>query len=341
MDKIANDEIKLKDILFVCSEYKAHLSSNRKLLIINLAVFMLIGVLFAIFSKPTYDARLTFVIENEQKQTISGISSIASQFGFDLSSPSTTFSQQNILEILKSRAVVIESLMQEKEINNEDKLLIEHYLDVNNLRDSWESNHSTLFKDQSTIFHDSICHIIWQQIIKDKLSIQMQTNEATIVNLSYESFDQEFAKLFTESLIDEMRKMYIQHNTSQSQMTLDFLKERSDSVFLELKRSEEEYAKVTDINQRIIKASGRLKELQLRREVEMLNIVYMEIIKNLEVSKISLLNQTPIFNIIDKPILPLQKNQVGLFFSVIMSGLLGSFLMSCLLIIRKLIDDNS
>jgi uncharacterized protein involved in exopolysaccharide biosynthesis len=67
----------------------------------------------------------------------------------------------------------------------------------------------------------------------------------------------------------------------------------------------------------------------------------MEIIKNLEISKISLLNQTPIFNIIDKPILPLQKNQVGLFFAVIMSGLLGSFLLSCLLIIRKLINDNS
>ena len=72
----------------------------------------------------------------------------------------------------------------------------------------------------------------------------------------------------------------------------------------------------------------------------MLNTVYMEIVRNLEISKISLLNQTPIFNIIDQPVLPLKKNHLSLFSSIIMSGFLGSFLMLCLLIIKKLISDN-
>ena len=66
----------------------------------------------------------------------------------------------------------------------------------------------------------------------------------------------------------------------QATNTIEFLQNRADSVFFELKNSEREYARTKDINQRIIKASGRLKELQLMRNVEVLNTMYLEIIKN-------------------------------------------------------------
>ena len=103
-----------------------------------------------------------------------------------------------------------------------------------------------------------------------------------------------------------MSKRYIAHQTAQANNTLGFLQSRADSVFSELKIAEEKFAKIQDINQRIVKASGRLKELQLKRRVQVLNTMYIELIKNLEVSKLALLNKTPIINIIDKPILPLE-----------------------------------
>jgi uncharacterized protein involved in exopolysaccharide biosynthesis len=133
--------------------------------------------------------------------------------------------------------------------------------------------------------------------------------------------------------------MYITYKTAQASNTLNFLNNRADSVFMELEVAEEEFAKVKDINQRIVKASGRLKELQLMRKVEVLNSMYLEIIKNLELSKLTLLNQTPIIQIIDKPILPLKeeirsKTVVGLFLSF-----LGGFLSIVVLIFRKLFKD--
>ena len=76
---------------------------------------------------------------------------------------------------------------------------------------------------------------------------------------------------------------------------------------------------IKDINQRIIKASGRLKELQLMRKVEVLNTMYLEIVKNLELSKLTLLNNTPIINIIDEPTSSnrFQKKHFGTIISVI------------------------
>ena len=94
-----------------------------------------------------------------------------------------------------------------------------------------------------------------------------------------------------------------------------------------------------DINQRIVKASGRLKELQLMRRVEVLNAMYLEIIKNLEISKITLLNKTPIIQIIDKPILPLEEDKTSKALAGILGAFLGGFLSISFFVFGKLFKD--
>jgi hypothetical protein len=157
--------------------------------------------------------------------------------------------------------------------------------------------------------------------------------------LSYTSVNDEFAKIFVEALIKQMSKMYITHQTAQASKTLGFLSSRADSVFIELEMAEEEFAKVKDINQRIVKASGRLKELQLMRNVEVLNTMYLEIVKNLEISKLTLLNQTPIIQIIDKPILPLEEEFKSKTTLGLLGAFLGGFLSLIFFIFRKLFKD--
>ena len=176
-------------------------------------------------------------------------------------------------------------------------------------------------------------------IIEDKLVVELQSNEANIINLSYVSENEEFAKIFVETLIEQMSEMYIAHQTAQASKTLNFLRSRSDSVFIELEIAEEEFAKVKDINQRIVKASGRLKELQLMRSVEVLNTMYLEIVKNLEISKLTLLNQTPIIQIIDRPILPLKVEKKSKIFLGLLGAFLGGFLSLFFFVFRKLFED--
>ena len=67
--------------------------------------------------------------------------------------------------------------------------------------------------------------------------------------------------------------------------------------------------------------------------------MYLEIIKNLEISKMTLLNQTPIIQIIDKPILPLQEDRISNILGGILGGLLGGFLSVFFFVFRKLFKD--
>ncbi|MBC8267109.1 MAG: hypothetical protein H8E84_09105 [Flavobacteriales bacterium] len=339
-----NDEIQLKDILIKLSEYKGYLLKKKFTIIGFSFLFFMMGVVIAFRSETKYNAELTFVVEGEKGGgSLGSMSGIASQFGFDLGgSSSATFSQSNILELLKSRGVIENTLLQNIKVNGKEDLLIEHYLEINKVKESWLENDNfdgISYHDKSTFTHDSISGGIWKNIIENKLIVELESDEANIITLSYLSLNDEFAKGFVESLIGEMSKMYISHQTAQANNTLDFLQNRADSVFSELEIAEEDFARVKDINQRIVKASGRLKELQLMRRVEVLNTMYLEIVKNLELSKIALLNKTPIINIIDRPILPLVEDKISKTFAGLLGGFLGGFLSVCFFIFRKLFKD--
>ena len=339
-----NDEIQLKDILIKFSEYKQVLWQKKGKIIFFSFLFFVLGILVAFLSTTRYKAELTFVVEDlKGSNPLGAMTGIASNFGFDLGgTSSTTFSKQNIMELLKSRGVVEATLLEEGTIDGKKDLLVEHYITIKEFREVWaksEEFSGVNFNKTSTLEHDSIMGVIWKGLTINNLNIEMQNDEANIINLSFISANEQFAKQFTETLIDEMSKMYITHQTKQARNTLDFLQDRADSVFVELDKSEKEFARVKDINQRIIKASGRLKELQLMREVEVLNTMYLEIVKNLEISKMTLLNQTPIINIIDKPILPLEEEKLSKTMAGILGGFLGGFLSVCFFIFGKLFKD--
>lgn len=340
-----NDEIQLKDILIKLSEYKTYLFRKKFVIITISGFFLVLGIVFAISADKKYTAELTFVVEGQQGSggNLGAMSGVASQFGFDIGSSSrATFSQNNILELLKSRGVVEAALMQNRKVNKTNDLLIEHYLYLNKIKDSWRKDKDIIpvsFHEILTQDNDSVSGDVWRSIIEDKLVVELQSDDANIINLSYTSVNDEFAKVFVEALIEQMSEMYITYQTAQASNTLSFLNNRADSVFIELEIAEEEFAKVKDINQRIVKASGRLKELQLMRRVEVLNAMYLEIVKNLELSKLTLLNQTPIIQIIDKPILPLEVEAKSITALGLLGAFLGGFLSLFFFIFRKLFKD--
>ena len=336
-----NKEIELRDIIIALKEIKQELVSRSFKIGLFVFVFTLIAVLFNISQESRYKAELSFVVEDKQKSTpLSSVSGLASQFGFDFfSSSNSTFSQANIMELLKSRGVISKTLLRP----NTNDLFINNYISMYNLNSDWKNNKGLdgiSFKNKIEVKHDSIITMVWKKIIEDDISVEIRNDETDIIYLSFKSLDERFAKLFSENLIDEMSSMYIEYQTKQSTNTIDFLQNRADSVFNELEKAEEEFARIKDINQRIIKASGRLKELQLMRNVEVLNTMYLELVKNIEVSKLTLLNQTPIIQVIDRPTLPLEDTKLSPVLVFVISFVLSFLISVFYFVFRKMIADS-
>ena len=335
-----NDDIRLRDVILTSSKYWKLLVSKRYKILIITFIFFLLMFAFRLSTPVKYDAKLTFVVDHDQGSS-GVVSSLAGTFGIDLGGVSSTFSQQNIMELIKSREVVGKALIKRAVIDGKDDYLIEHFLEINKYRENW-ANEKDLkalsFNDNIyTVKHDSIMNITWKSVVQD-LKIDEESDEANIITLSYVSVNEKFAKIFVEELISQMSIMYVKYQTGKARNTLDYIQFRADSVFSELQIVEEEYARVQDINRRITRASGRLRELQLLRDVQVLNTMYLEIVKNLEISKVTLLNQTPIIQIVDGPVLPLDRSEYSSYIYILFS-LIGLILSSFYFILSKILKD--
>jgi len=340
-----DNEIKFKDLLLKFVEYKSYIYKKKYIIFLVSSIFSLIGLFYVFFSDDSYNAELTFVVEADNGiPSSSALSGFANQFGIDFGNiEGSTFSNNNILQLLKSRVVVENALFQSAKVNGKDDLLIEHYININDLKDEWSDKKVldgfSFAKNNKSRIHDSISNVVWSQIIEEDLVIDLLDDDATIIKLSYNCVDEDFAIKFVNALIKEMSKMYVQNRTARANNTLSFLQNRADSVERELAIAEQNYALVKDVNSRIIKASGRLKEIQLLRNVEVLQAMYTEIIKNLEISKVTLLNQIPIINIIDTPKAPILKTQKSKKTTAVLFFFLGFFLSIMYLIFRKFLKD--
>jgi len=329
------EEATLKDVIIAIRDYTKELKKKFLYIFVVLLIFFILGLVYSSKQNKKYKAVLSFIVEDQSDgSNLSSISGMASQFGFDLGGGSSSyFSQQNVIELLKSRKIIESTLSKKSTINNEEDVLLNHYISINKMENSDVSPMSSKSKD-------SITNIIWQQIINYKLDISYQNDDANILNLTYSSINSEFAKNFTVVVMEEMSKMYSKYQTEKTRQSLKNLELRSDSIFRELKKSERSLARVKDRNLRVINSSGRLDEIQYMRDVQVSNAIYLELIKNTELVKMNLLNETPIIQIIDVPILPLKDNSRSNLFWTFIFSFLGFFMVSFLIIIRKLIRDT-
>ena len=331
------EEATLKDVIISIRDYTRELKKKFILISTVLIISIISGLVYSSIQKDKFEAVLSFIVEGQSEgPNLSSISGMASQFGLDLGGSSTSsFSQQNVIELLKSRKVIESTLSKSCIVNNEEDILLNHYISINNMIEDGEN--ISFFSSSK----DSITNIIWKEIIEFKIDLSYQNDEANILNLTYTSTNSEFAKNFTELLVEEISQMYSHYQTEKTKKSLKNLELRSDSIFRELKNSERNFARVKDRNLRVINASGRLDEIQYMREVQVLNAIYLELIKNTELVKMNLLNETPIIQLIDVPVLPLEySNRSSKLFWVFSFSFLGLFLVSSLIILRKLIRDT-
>ena len=331
-----NDEASFKGIIVTISDYKNELKKRLLIILAVAIIFSLIGFGFSRSQEDQYNAVISFIVEDQSEgSNLSAFSGMANMIGIDMGASATSsFNQQNIIELLKSRKIIERTLNNTCKIEGKSDLLINHYIRINNL-----ITDSSTINLSSNYYNDSITRIVWFRIIDRDMDILFQNDKANILDLSFESLNAELAKNFTEIVIDEMSEMYIDHQTEKSRNTLNNLYNRSDSIFKDLKISERNFAKVKDNNMRVMTASGRLEELQYMREVEILQAVYLELRKNIELAHMSVLNETPLIQIVDKPVLPLENiNRSDLFWIVIFT-FLGVFTICFIIILRKLVRD--
>ena len=86
----------------------------------------------------------------------------------------------------------------------------------------------------------------------------------------------------------------------------------------------------------VFKFKGKIKQARLRKDNELLSLMYAEVIKNKEIAKFNLDQEKPVFQIIDQPSLPLEQHIKSKIVFTALGGIVIGFILFLLLTIKYL-----
>jgi hypothetical protein len=345
--QIDNDEISLKELIQKIQEWIAYLKTQWKLIIGIAALGGIIGFVYASFQKPSYLATTTFVLEEDKGGGMGGAIGLASSFGFDLGGGGGgLFTSSNIIELMKSRLVVEKTLLNPVQIAGKEISLADYYIQINDLRKSWSekpplANINFPVNADRTKFsleQDSILYGISAGLTKSNLVIAQKDKKVSIISLTVKTESELFSKLFCEQLLKETSDFYIETKSKKSRLNVDILQHQADSIRAELNGAISGVAAASDNVYNLNPAYNVKKTPGTRRQVDVQanTAILTQLVAQLELSKVSLRKETPLVQLIDRPILPLEKDKVGRLKSLILGGFLAGFLTVMYLVFGQL-----
>ncbi len=347
-----NDEITLKELLEKAKEWYWYLLSQWKIILLAGVLGAALGLAYSMSKKPIYTATLSFALEDEKGGGMGGALGLASSFGIDLgSSGGGAFSGSNLNELFKSRSIVEKTLMQPVLSGNDTISLAEMYLRINGSRDSWSYNpkmKSIQFppltkRKYFTRVHDSIMGVMYASLTKTNLVVSQKDKKVAITSIDVKSENEDFAKAFSESLAKEVSDFYVETKSKKSRMNMEILIKQRDSIRAELNEGITNVAVANDNTFMLNPALNVNKTPSAKKQIDIQtnSAILSELIKQIELAKVSLRKETPLIQVIDRPILPLPKEKFGKAKGIVLGGILAGFLTVLGLIISKIFKEIS
>jgi hypothetical protein len=202
--------------------------------------------------------------------------------------------------------------------NDSNYLLADRYADIYNLKSKWSNDNEIAkiinFTDTkvSPRIKDSLLSSIIKMIHKKEFNVSKPDKKLGFFKVTVETKDELLSAYISERIIKIATNFYVNNKTSRLKNNVARLEHRTDSIgnlLNNLTYSSANDAKLMlNLNPAEVDAQGSAEISQ--RDKIVLSTIYAELIKNLEISKTALVQETPTIQITDKSTLPLEKNEL-------------------------------
>lgn len=344
-----NAEISLRELLIKFGEWWRFLLGKWLIICICGIVGAGLGLTLALIKKKSYVGELTFVMEDSKSSSLGAYAGIASQFGIDLGGSSGeigVFSGENMQGFLKTRLMVEKTLLSPVIVDGKKISLADLYIDFNNLQSRWVDKpiaglHFPYGQDRKTftLQQDSVLNTIQEGIVKNNLDVTKPDKSLSFVSVKLTSANELFSKYFTETLVKEAIDFYVETKTKRSKANVDKLQATADSLEVLLNNKSYALAVTQDMNINPVRQVSGVSTQKHAREKLMLETMYTEVVKNLELSKLSMAQETPLIQVVDTPILPLKIEKLGKLKALLVGGILAGCLCLVVLIGRRILRE--
>jgi len=326
------EEYYLKDVFGKIKSFSYVVLKHWLIVGIIVALSIGAGLYYYYTQKPKYEAYATFLLEGKSGSALGSFSGLASQFGFDLGGASggnsNLFAGDNILDILKSR-IIVEKVLLSKVDSNSNKKLADLYIESfsKGKRDKEIVSYENVRqKEELSLLQDSVLFLMFKKLITGSISVDRMNKKGTIFSITVTTLNQKLSKLLTERLVDEALNLYVKIKIGNTQANIAKLEQRADSLLhsLNSKTFQTASLNILDVNP-AIKTAPVPMELS-NRDKNLTATIYVEVVKNLEMSRIVLSQQTPVIQKLDQPSFPLVMKKARFIYCMLIAAFLGALI---------------
>lgn len=326
---------------------------NRKLILKMTLVFMLLGVIVALFSAKEYTASCTMVPQTGDTRMGGGLSGLAAIAGINLGDMGSA-------EILSPQVypIILRSVPFQKELINTpfnfEKIdhpvtLMEYYTNK-----EYQSFNLISFvkkytiglpgvlinairgeKEEGDVINDSeaILSLTKEEkrcigIAESRVNLTINTKDGYI-ELTVNMPEPLLAAQVTEKIQALLQEYITEFKIEQVKSNLDFVQERFNETKQEFEHIQIERAAFRDANKNMTSAKAQTEQERLDTRYNLSYAIYSELAKQLEQAKISVKETTPILTVIDPVTIPLERSKpkramICILFTFL-GGLIGCF----------------
>ena len=345
---------------------KKVISANFKLVLIVVLIGAALGLAYSIFKPVRYNAEITFSVEDSKSIGGGLLSSLGGSIGMDIGSLAGSgngvLSGDNVLSLLKSKSMMAECLKTPYPIanntsstktnaaadsNNKSAIanytIADRYADVYGLREKWAGNEKigrVIYfgqPDQNVRLQDSLLKLIIKRIEEKELSVVKPDKKLSFFSIAINTKDELMSLMITKGIIKIATDFYVDAKVGRLKNNIERLEKRTDSISSLLNQqtysATEDARLLLNVNPADINAPVYSEISQ--RDKMVLTTIYAELMKNLEVSKAALIQETPTVQIVDQTGFPLERIETEWYEGILLGVILSLLAVTSLLLFRQ------
>jgi hypothetical protein len=268
------------------------------------------------FKPPQYSAVIVFNQETGADMS-GGLSDLASSFGLaglGGSTNSNIFAGENFFALFKSKTLMNRALFQTVTTpSGQKQRLANYYIERGGiLRDEWKDSEemqefrfTSTHPDSMTVKESEAMGTVRTRITSN-LALGQPNRRSSFIEFKCSTDNDTLSKVLAETWLQTVSDFYKENKVQKTMEILRISERKRDSLERALNRTEYQLARRLDQNQQIVVQEGKIAENRLSRNSGLLAGMYTGAIANVEAIRNSLIRETPLVTIIEKPTFPLE-----------------------------------
>ncbi|MFY7909624.1 MAG: hypothetical protein ACOVO2_08735 [Emticicia sp.] len=350
---IQEEQINTKDLLKKVIGVFTLIGNEWRLLLISIALGTLISILLDVkeLKDTDYTGEIQFNLESGggQQMALGGLGGLAGAFGISGGATSNDlFSGGNFGLVISSKTLYEKALMQEVTIGGKKTLFINFYKDSSDIaKKEWggdflhEPNYKAIkYRFQPKPANDftkdeNIMISTIYEKLEAQTSLQPLDKMGSIMVLSATTNSEYLTKVWLETLLKTLEEFYVEVRTRKTRDIYNIQLGRLRELEGKLSSTDRQLANAQFQNQNAVDPTAPMRTMQLNRSNNYVSTQYYQQLAAVEQIKMQLINQTPLFTVLQPVRLPLLQRTYTVGGNTQAGAFIGFFLCLVFIIMKK------